>query len=213
MRKGAETVERPLKTRTVWYDYLLLAASYVLGVVTVPLDHALGYTRMLEGRYVDEPPAGAEALIVFGCNYARAQMQINERLEAAVRLWRLDPRLRVIVSGADRTEDYQETRYMREYLVARGVSPELVERDGEGFTSVDTVLNASRVFGIGSAVMVSSGYHVRRCTLLGLRAGIDAYGARMPQIRTPFRARNWLRDQVAIYASDRRIRKRLRGQG
>ena len=191
-------------------DHGLRLASRVLDVLARPLDHLLGIPALLEGRMVEDAPPGTDALVVFGCGYVTAHVHIDERLDAALRLWAAHPELQVVATGADWNEDYQETRYMRDYLVRAGVPKQLVVRDGRGTTTVNSVLNLRRSMRNLRVVMVSSDYHVLRCTLLARAAGLDAYGALVPRIKRPGRAFNRLRDQIALYPSLLRLRRALR---
>ena len=125
-------------------DHGLRLASRVLDVLARPLDHLLGIPALLEGRMVEDAPPGTDALVVFGCGYVTAHVHIDERLDAALRLWAAHPELQVMATGADWNEDYQETRYMRDYLVRAGVPKQLVVRDGRGTTTVNYLLNLRR---------------------------------------------------------------------
>ena len=202
------TLRRILRLPLV--DRAIALASRALDVVCAPIDHLLGLPALLEGRLVDEPPAATDALVVFGCGYVTAHVHIDERLDAAVRMWKASPATAIVATGADWSESYQETRYMRDHLVRAGVPAELVTRDGRGTTTVDSVLNLRKTMRGARVVMVTSEYHVRRCVLLGRRAGLDAYGMRAPEGIRPGRGFNWLRDRIALYPNLLRLGRELR---
>lgn len=84
----------------------------------------------------------------------------------------------VLVSGDNRTHEYDEPTAMRDYLVDHGVPAWRVVRDYAGRDSYDTCVRARRVFEVPNAVVVSQAYHVPRvvavCRATGLE--VDAVG-------------------------------------
>lgn len=100
---------------------------------------------------------------------------LRDRLDRALDLYREGRVRRVLVSGALGREGHQEADVMADYLIQRGVPPEAVLRDPEGWTTYHTALHTSellRARGWQRAIAVSSYYHQSRCKLAFSRAGV-----------------------------------------
>ena len=123
-------------------------------------------------------------------------------LDAAIRLYADCPCLHFFLSGTERPgADYSEPRYMAEYLAARGVPPERILRDGEGFNTRLTFENAKKN-GIRRCVVLSNDFHLLRCVDTARRLGLDAYAYRVPFVNVlshPYRWRYWVREKLALY--------------
>ena len=96
---------------------------------------------------------------------------------------------------------------MERYLLERGVPGHQLVRDGGAHSTELAVRHIAAALGGAPAMMVTSAYHVRRCTVLARRLGVDAYGYLPPDGGRPMSARYRLRDQLALYPCDRRIRR------
>lgn len=82
----------------------------------------------------------------------------------------------VLVSGDNRTQEYDEPTAMRDYLVGEGVPAELIVRDYAGRDTYDTCVRAKQTFGVDEAVVVTQGYHLPRAVATCRAVGLDAVG-------------------------------------
>lgn len=98
------------------------------------------------------------------------------RLDAAAALWRAGKVKYLLVSGDNRSPDYDEPTAMRAGLIARGVPASAIYRDFAGLRTLDSVLRARDVFGQRRLIIVSQGFHANRAVFLARRAGIEAWG-------------------------------------
>ncbi len=130
------------------------------------------------GLVTDEPHAGSVPVaLVLGAGLTPSRQPtpfLAARLDVAVALHR-DGKARVLlVSGDNRTKDYDEPTAMFDYLVAHGVPPEDIVRDYAGRDTYDSCARARRIFGVSRVALVSQGYHLPRavatCRALGLEA-------------------------------------------
>ena len=90
---------------------------------------------------------------------------------------------------------------MEEYLAVRGVPPEHITRDGEGFNTERTFANAKNA-GIYRCMILSNDFHLLRCVDTARRLGLDAYAYRVPFVNIlarPYRWRYWAREKLAVY--------------
>lgn len=102
---------------------------------------------------------------------------LADRLATALDLYRRGRVRRILVTGDNGTDDYDEVTAMRNWLLARGVPPNDVVRDHAGFRTYDSMVRAARVFQVRHAVVCTQRFHMARSLFLARHAGIDAVGA------------------------------------
>jgi len=150
----------------------LLAVAFVLG--------AGALVRARAGRLyrtVADVPL-AEVAIVPGARVWDRQPSpmLEERLRAALALYRAGRVKKILASGDHGQHRYDEVNAMRGWLEAAGVAPADVFLDHAGFRTLDTMERARRVFGVSSAVVCTQEFHLARAVFLARRAGIEATG-------------------------------------
>ena len=96
------------------------------------------------------------------------------RIEATARLYEAGRFDRLIISGADRPEEFNEPEEMRSALVACGVPDSIMTLDGEGFRTINSILRAKDVYGADSLMIISQEFHNERALFLAKCEGIDA---------------------------------------
>jgi SanA protein len=80
---------------------------------------------------------------------------------------------------------------MRDSLVARGIPAKDIILDGKGYRTINSIINANKVYGLKSFTLISQEFHNERAIYqaehLGLDIeGIQAYNAEMPKTRRAF---------------------------
>ncbi len=153
----------------------------------------LGYLLVLSHRIarqseVDEARP-ADIIVVLGAaEYnGRPSPVLKARLDHAYELYerRLAPMV-FTTGGAGGDPQYTEGQVGRDYLVGRGIASEHIVMEGEGDTTVETLLAVGEVMrrmGLRSAILVSDGYHIYRAKNILEHAGVEVYGS--PRPRTP----------------------------
>jgi SanA protein len=123
------------------------------------------------------PPGGVG--LVFGCNPKvgdRDNLYFLRRIDAAVALWKSGKVRALIVSGDNRTHDYNEAHGMRDALLARGVPEERIVCDYAGLSTLDSVVRAREIFGAERVVFVSQRFQNERAAYLARAHGLDFTG-------------------------------------
>jgi SanA protein len=156
----------------------------VLGLMTIiPPFAADAYVASVAEEHVyaaveDVPPR--RVALVLGCSKFAPSGNINlfykRRLQAALDLYESGVVTRILVSGDNSREGYDEPTFMKEDLVALGVPEAHIQRDFAGFRTLDSVLRASKVFQLDGFVAVSQEFHCLRAVYLAREAGLDAVG-------------------------------------
>ena len=114
------------------------------------------------------------------------------RIDAAEQLYKAGKIEKILISGDEHSLDgVNEPECMRDSLVARGVPSNAIILDGKGFRTINSVINAIKVFGLKSFTIISQKFHNERAIYqaehLGLELeNIQAFNAEMPKTRRAY---------------------------
>lgn len=114
------------------------------------------------------------------------------RLDAAEQLYRARKIEKILISGDENSLDgINEPECMRDSLVARGIPAEDIILDGKGYRTINSVINANKVFGLKSFTIISQEFHNERALYQAEHLGLDeedlqAYNAKMPKSRRAY---------------------------
>ena len=109
------------------------------------------------------------------------------RLDAAEQLYRTGRIRKILISGDENSLDgINEPECMRDSLVARGIPASAIILDGKGYRTINSVINANKVYGLKSFTIISQEFHNERALYqaehLGLNVeNLQAYNARNPK--------------------------------
>jgi SanA protein len=151
------------------------------------------------GRIFQDPeevPAGRVGL-VFGCDdeiAGRENLFFRYRIDAAAELWH-SGRLRcIIVSGDNRTHQYNEPRKMRQALIEAGVPGDKIVCDFAGLRTLDSVVRAKKIFGADQLVFITQRFQNERAIYLARANGINAVGYEARDVSGRQGWKTWLRE-------------------
>ena len=101
---------------------------------------------------------------------------LQDRLDDGIALYfaRVAPKL--IMSGDNGTESYNEVRVMKQYAIARGVPSEDIFCDHAGFSTYESMYRAKYVFGCERIVVATQTYHLYRALWSAKSLGMQATG-------------------------------------
>ncbi|HUE98635.1 MAG TPA: ElyC/SanA/YdcF family protein [Anaerolineales bacterium] len=83
---------------------------------------------------------------------------------------------KLLMSGDNRFEDYNEPEAMRQFALMRGVPDEAIVLDYAGRRTYDTCYRAKAIFGVQSALLVTQRFHLPRAIFLCNMLGVEAAG-------------------------------------
>jgi SanA protein len=96
------------------------------------------------------------------------------RIAAAAKLYHMGKVHHLLVSGDNRTKDYNEPGDMRRTLMAQGVPSSAISLDYAGLRTLDSIYRAKKIFGIEHFTIISQREHDERALLIAKYYGIDA---------------------------------------
>lgn len=128
-----------------------------------------------------------EVALVLGTSERVSDGRLNvffvNRMRAAYELYEEGKIEKILVSGDNGREDYNEPESMKNALVNLGVAEEDITLDYAGFRTLDSVVRAEEIFGLDEMIIVSQKFHNERALFIARSRGLEAYAynARSPQ--------------------------------
>lgn len=171
-----------------------LWSSILLALLAIfPFAWRTGVERYY-GRHiytVAEVPTHSVA-IVFGAAVrpdGRLSTVLRDRVDTAIRLYSAGTVEKLLLSGDNRTTDYNEPAAMMAYAIAQGVPAADIQPDYGGRRTYDTCYRARHVFQVESAVLVTQDFHLPRALFTCRQLGIESVGV-AADLRS-YRGKEW----------------------
>ena len=101
---------------------------------------------------------------------------LEDRLNAAIKLYKDGVTSKIIMSGDHGKDEYDEVNVMKEYAIENGVLSEDIFMDHAGFSTYDSIYRAKEIFKVNKIIIVTQKYHLYRALYIANALGIDAYG-------------------------------------
>ncbi len=161
--------------------------------VTLPL-FARSITAFgAQGRIFTTPEAvpAHRVAIVFGAGVRNGQPStvLRDRIASGVELYRAGKVNKLLMSGDNRYEDYNEPGAMRRTALEMGVPDGDIAMDYAGRSTYDTCYRAREIFGVQAAVLVTQDYHLDRAVMTCSALGVQAVGYTADQ--RAYRGMSW----------------------
>jgi SanA protein len=140
------------------------------------------YVRWKTQSRVFRPPPesfSAPVAIVFGAGLYRdgtPMPVLADRVETAVDLYKAGIVQKLLLTGDNRSPDYNEPQAMRRLAIALGVPEDDLVLDYAGRRTYDSCYRARFVFGVTKAILVSQEFHLPRAVYLCSQLGIESIG-------------------------------------
>ena len=122
---------------------------------------------------------------------------LEDRLAAALSLYRAKKVSRILVTGDNGQSSYNEVAVMHRWLVAQGVPSTAIFADHAGFRTHDSMQRAAKVFEVTKAIVCTQEFHLPRALFLAHAAGIDAVGVTANRRWYRARWKNKVREAMA----------------
>jgi len=105
------------------------------------------------------------------------------RIEAATRLYKAGKIERILVSGDNGKKTYSEPDMMKEELVKAGIPEAHIYCDYAGFSTMDSMIRAKKVFGLSDFTVISQNFHNERAIAIAQWNDLDVYGYNAKDIK------------------------------
>ncbi len=116
--------------------------------------------------------------IIFGAgiNGDQPSKYLKDRLDAGIMLWKAKRINKILLSGDNGREEYDELTVMKNYCFNHGVDTTKIFIDYAGFDTYSTMYRAKHIFKIKRATLISQEYHLNRAIYIGNKLGIKSAG-------------------------------------
>ena len=126
------------------------------------------------------PEEKADCILILGAGLwgGKPSPILRERLDLGAELYRSGAAPKLLVTGDNGREDYNEVQAMEDYLAEeQGIPREDIVRDHAGFCTYDSMVRAREVFCAERVVIVTQKYHLFRACYIANAVGLEAVGA------------------------------------
>ena len=150
-----------------------LGAALVFGLSGYVVLSTRQQFRTLE----DTPPEAVDCILVLGCGvYADGTPtpMLSDRLTRGVELYQAGWADKLLMSGDNRSQDYNELATMHRVALEKGVPQADVVLDYAGLSTYDSLYRARDIFGVKKVVIVTQEYHMYRALYLARALGLEA---------------------------------------
>lgn len=116
--------------------------------------------------------------IIFGAgiNGNQPGKYLKDRLDAGILLYKSNRINKILLSGDNGRNEYDELTVMKNYCFNHGVDTTKIFIDYAGFDTYSTMYRAKHIFKIKKATLISQEYHLNRAIYIGQKLGIKSAG-------------------------------------
>lgn len=166
--------------RKIFYRIVTGIFVLILSVLVI-----FGIPRLVTTQYAQDRLYSIENTpskmvgIVFGAGLSRSGSPspvLRDRIETAVLLYSTGKIRKILMSGDNRFENYNEPGAMLSYAVQLGVPEEDIVLDYAGRRTYDTCYRARFIFGVKEAILVTQSFHIPRAVYTCDNLGVDSIG-------------------------------------
>lgn len=125
----------------------------------------------------------SEYILVLGCGVFgdKPSDMLEDRLLKALEIADKIPDVKLIVSGNNSGDDYNEVGVMKNYCISKGFDESRIITDDYGFSTGESITNLSESFAVDKVIIVTQEYHLYRALHIASQYGIEAYGVASDQ--------------------------------
>lgn len=145
---------------------------------------------------VDDLPKENACLVLGTSKYlsnGKLNLFYQYRMDAAVQAYTAGKCSKIVVSGDNRRNDYNEPEQMKQSLIKMHIPTEVIFCDYAGARTLDSVLRFKHVFGQSSGIVISQEFHNERAIYIGKNHDVNLTGFNAKEVdaysgfRTKFR--------------------------
>ncbi len=156
---------------------------FILLSLLIPITGVLprviaGLSTRSQIQTAEQVPA-ARVAIVFGAGLWRDGTPtpvLRDRVSQAAKLFFDGKVEKLLMSGDNSHQNYNEPLAMRDYAVSLGVPEQAIVLDYAGRRTYDTCYRARDIFGVKKAILVTQSFHLPRALYICNNLGIQANG-------------------------------------
>lgn len=127
----------------------------------------------------DVPSETYDVILILGCGVkenGEPSDMLQDRLLTGIALYQAGAAPRILLSGDNEHEGYNEIAAMKRVCLEAGVPEEAILTDRYGLSTYDSMARARMLYGVERAVIVTQTYHLYRALYIAEKMGMEAIG-------------------------------------
>jgi len=166
------------KRKVIWISVLIL---FILALSAPVIISAYVKTSMDDYLITDEAALelGADCILVLGAGLkadGTPNHMLQDRLDKGIELYKAGAAPKLLLSGDNGQEEYDEVNAMKEYTLNAGVPSEDIFMDHAGFSTYESMYRARDIFLVEKVIIITQRYHQYRALYTARGLGIESYG-------------------------------------
>lgn len=135
--------------------------------------------EMIVGAEQASDAIDADCILILGAGVrddGAPSHMLEDRLKVGIELYNSGAAPKILVSGDNSRDDYNEPETMKRYCVENGVPEEDIVLDYAGFSTYESLFRARDVFCAENIIIVTQKYHLYRALYVAEKLGLGAVG-------------------------------------
>ncbi|PIF44127.1 SanA protein [Chryseobacterium sp. 52] len=164
--------------KNIFKIFLLLLAAGIIFIAWANYSIKKESSAFLSYLATDVPETKTALLLGTGKTLSNGMPNayFDNRIQAAIDLYKSGKVKYIIVSGDNSSKDYNEPEDMQLALMKYGIPKDHIIMDHAGFRTLDSVIRAKDIFGQHKLVIISQKFHNERAVFLARKNGMEAFG-------------------------------------
>jgi SanA protein len=185
--------------------FLLLVLALGLALIWALNTYILQATNSRVYEDIDSLPLAHTVIILGASVHSDGKLSpiLQDRVDTGFRLYKNKKVKRFLLSGDNRSSDYDEVNAMRNYLINLGVPPAHIFIDPAGIDTYDSMYRSNAIFEVPSAIVVTQQFHLPRTLFIAKNLGLNYMGfpadSRQYQTESSLLRREKLANLKALY--------------
>lgn len=185
--------------------FILLVLTIGLALIWGLNTYILQATNSRVYEDMDSLPLAHTVIILGASVHSDGKLSpiLQDRVDTGFRLYKNNKVKRFLLSGDNRSSDYDEVSAMRNYLINLGVPPAHIFTDPAGIDTYDSMYRSNAIFEVPSAIVVTQQFHLPRTLFIAKNLGLNYMGypadSRQYQTETSLLRREKLANFKALY--------------
>lgn len=154
----------------------------ILVILTSPLAvsaYVIGSTEKYLISDEAAPELGADCILVLGAGLkpdGTPNHMLRDRLDKGIELYRAGAAPKILLSGDNGQQEYDEVNAMKEYVLKEGIPSEDIFMDHAGFSTYESMYRARDIFLVKKAIIITQRYHQYRALYTARGLGLESWG-------------------------------------
>ncbi len=128
---------------------------------------------------------------------SRSNLYFKYRVSATVDLYKSGKISKILVSGDNGQEGYDEPTDIKVALLQAGIPETDIYLDYAGFRTLDSIVRAKKIFGLDELTIISQQFHVERALFIANHYSINAIGYSAKDVKGVGGIKTNLREKLA----------------